>query len=503
MGSSWHKNFWAVLPHLLLIAAAFILYAESFGHPWAMDDHVVLVQNLDIRSWAGFLEDHYPGRPLREFTYLLDYKMFGLNPTGYHVQNILWHGVNASLLVVVVRTLGGGLPVAWLAGVLFLVHPLNVEVVTNISHRKDSLMLFFMQLSLLAALRFYQKSHLKVKSLWGGLGVLSFGVACLAKQSAVGLLPLLLGYELTMSDRRDQFFLRNRRLVGLGIVGLIGVAIFWYASAWQGERFQSSLVEIMVRLKVYSGFTIEIYLLTIFKSLAFMFLRLVWPFALAMEYVYSVPQGWLDPWVCGGLSLLLVSAACMFLCRKSLPLVTVGIAWMLAFWLPVSNLLWPLSYFAADRYMYAPCAGFALLVAVLAEKYLSKHKSVFYGFCVPLVLALSFLTWQQNRVWKDDIHLFQQALKVSPSSTRALMGMGVAQMNAGQFELAKQYLEKAAVDFNDSKTLHLLGQVHEKLGNHRKALRYYQRFVMMNEPKYHQEVQSLKKHLKMQYGRSF
>ena len=72
--------------------------------------------------------------------------------------------------------------VAWFAGLLFLVHPLNVEVVANISHRKDSLMLFFVQLALLLGLFCYREVEMKKKAFWGAFSGLAFGVACFARR---------------------------------------------------------------------------------------------------------------------------------------------------------------------------------------------------------------------------------------------------------------------------------------------------------------------------------
>ena len=231
-----------------------------------------------------------------------------------------------------------------------------------------------------------------------------------------------------------------------------------------------------------------------------MFLRLIWPFALAMEYVYAVPQGWFDPWVLSGLGILLGASVSMFLLRRVLPLGTIGVAWMLAFWLPISNLLWPLAYFSADRYLYASCAGFSILFAAVIVKLFARGKVVLYCFSGLLLLGLGTLTWQQNRVWADEMHLYQQAAKVSPGSTKAVMGLGLAYMNAGQLALAKKYLEKSALGFNDSRAFQLLGQLHEKLGNRQQALRYYRRFVMMNELKYSAEVLKVKRHLQLRYG---
>lgn len=496
MNTSWQQRVLPLLPHLLLMAAAFSLYAQSFGHQWTMDDYVVVARNTDIRSLKGFIEDSYPGRPLREITYLLDYQLFGDNPAGYHLQNIFWHGLNASLLVLVGSALGAAPVVAWMAGALFLVHPLNVEVVANISHRKESLMLTFSLLALLAFLRFYRDNR---RWLWGVLGVTALGVASLAKQTAAGIVPIILGYEWGAVERSWRLVFRRPWVVQALIAVSVMAAAGWYLVVWQGEAFRLSMSECLIHMNIYKNWTHQLYLLFIFKALAFMFLRLLWPANLAMEYVFSAPTGWLDPWVLAGIGILILFGWLIWRLRCR-PLPLMGVLMMLGFWLPVSNLLWPLSYFAADRYMYAVCAGFCLFAAWLASRLLAERRPALLAVWALLLVVLCGVTWKQNRTWADELALYRQAVAVSPESTKALMGMGIAHMNAGELEPARQWLEKAAANLNNSKTLYLLGLVHDKLGNHTQAIDYYRKFVTMNEPEYKMEILSVKKYLQMRYG---
>ena len=96
----WRNKLWGetLVALLACLGVVFLLYAGSFSHPWLHDDVPVVLENPDIRSFEAFLSDRYPGRPLREMTYLLDYRLFGLNPSGWHVQNIFWHGLGGWLL---------------------------------------------------------------------------------------------------------------------------------------------------------------------------------------------------------------------------------------------------------------------------------------------------------------------------------------------------------------------------------------------------------------------
>ena len=149
----WLDSSW--LPSLLLMVVAFLAYSNIFGHPWIYDDKPVIVDNLDITSWKAFLNDSYPGRPLRELSYLLDYSLFGMEPAGWHIQNNFWHGLNGILLFLLGRHLFGSNLPALLAALLFLLHPLQVEVVGHLSHRKDLLATTFALASMLSYALFF------------------------------------------------------------------------------------------------------------------------------------------------------------------------------------------------------------------------------------------------------------------------------------------------------------------------------------------------------------
>lgn len=496
MKTRWSQRIYPLLPHLLLMAAAFLLYAQSFGHQWTMDDQLVVARNTDIRSLKEFLEDSYPGRPLREVTYLLDYQLFGANPAGYHLQNIFWHGLSASLVVVLGSTLGASPLVAWLAGILFLVHPLNVEVVANISHRKESLMLTFSLLALLSLHRFYHKER---RWLWGAIGVTALGVASLAKQAAVGVVPVILGYESNAADMSRRILFRRPWVVRVFMLSAAMAAIGWILLVWPSEAFQSSMSESLVHMNVYKNWTSQLYLLFILKAVTFMFARLLWPTDLAMEYLFPAPDGWFDPWVLAGLGILALLVWLIWRLRRE-PLPFVGVLLMLGFWLPVSNLFWPLSYFAADRYMYGVCAGFALLISWLAGQLFERRRTLHLAASGTVLACFAVLAWHQDKVWANELTLYTQAIAVSPASTTAMMGVGMAHLNAGNLDEARRHLEKAALNFNDSKALYLLAMVHEGQGDRQGAISHYLRFIQMNEPRYYREVASARRKLLLLYA---
>src|SRR5205814_2373936 len=120
--------------------AAYLPALEA-GFVWDDDDHVTAnttLQSVDglRRIWfePGAVPQYYP----LTFTSLwLDHHLWGLEPVGYHLVNVLLHGLNAALLWLVLRRLR--LPGAWVVAAVFALHPIQVESVAWITERKNVL----------------------------------------------------------------------------------------------------------------------------------------------------------------------------------------------------------------------------------------------------------------------------------------------------------------------------------------------------------------------------
>ena len=287
------------LEFLALIALAFLFYSNTFANGWTLDDFPVIVNNPDIKSLGGFLTNSYPGRPLREITFLIDHAFFGLDPVGYHFQNILWHGLNGCLVYLLARRLTL-LPIpAFLAACLFLLHPIQVEVVANISHRKDSLALFFCLVSSLCYWQFL-KDLSRAKWLWLLAAVGSAAVAMLAKQNALIMPMVFLLIETVESSGKRCLLTYKRTLWALGIVAAAS-ALSWLLFAGGREAHLNGIVELLVKFNYYPDWTESAYFMTVLKSWVFMLGKYFWPVNLAVEYTYSVPVAWSDLWVVTGL----------------------------------------------------------------------------------------------------------------------------------------------------------------------------------------------------------
>lgn len=183
-----------------LLGITLLLYVRVAGYDFVWDDTFFIVENPAVQSadyLPGYFTDmdtnaapHKAGdfrvyRPLRNLSYLIDHSLFGLNPGGWHLHNLLLHLINGTLVYAVFLALGGKRTGALFAAGVFLLHPLQTEVVAWVKGRDDLLAVTFSLLGALFILR-------PVKP--GLLGI-SHALACLAKVQSVAVLPALLWFK--------------------------------------------------------------------------------------------------------------------------------------------------------------------------------------------------------------------------------------------------------------------------------------------------------------------
>ncbi|MGD1032034.1 MAG: tetratricopeptide repeat protein [Opitutaceae bacterium] len=197
-------------PASLLIATV-IVYLPSLRAGFIMDDNAMLTDNPLIAAADGIRRFWYTAQPTNFFgpvtasSLWIEWRLWGLNPAGYHATNLALHCAEVLLLWGILRRLR--VPGAWLAALLFAVHPLNVETVAWVTQRKNlAAMLFF-----LLSIRFFLQTGLasppqatapgslaggpstRAGGRWYCLSLLAFVLAMLSKGSVAPLPLVLLG----------------------------------------------------------------------------------------------------------------------------------------------------------------------------------------------------------------------------------------------------------------------------------------------------------------------
>lgn len=188
-----------LLMMVTLVALNFLLYINTVNYDFLKDDFRLIVENPRIKDFQSFLDSldskffafpdfpylHY-WRPLSLFSFFVDYRLWGLNPSGYHLFNILINTFNALLLFLVFYLLFDKIYYAFVGALFFSVHPCHVEAVSWISGRTDLLSCFFIFAAIMFLVLFLKKRKVVLYL----ATVVFFILALLSKENGV-LFPLL------------------------------------------------------------------------------------------------------------------------------------------------------------------------------------------------------------------------------------------------------------------------------------------------------------------------
>lgn len=208
-----------------------LAYWPALRNGFIWDDDLLLTDNALIKApdglrylWASTAPIDY--FPLTYSTFWLEWRLWGMNATGYHAANILLHGINAILLWrVFLRLKISG---AWLAAALFAVHPVNVATVAWIAERKNTLAMFFFLLSALFYVRSeeHAEKNKTTPLLFYWLSVAAFALSLLSKTAGVTLPAMFLA----LAWWRGGIKLRDirRTLPFFGVAFIAGLVTIWF-----------------------------------------------------------------------------------------------------------------------------------------------------------------------------------------------------------------------------------------------------------------------------------
>ena len=409
-------------------------------------------------------EGHY--WPLVYTTFWLEHKLWGFDPTGYHIVNVLLHLANTLLLWHLMRRLS--VPGAWVVAAVFAVHPLHVESVAWVIERKDVLSGLFYLAAVLAWMRFVEQPRRG----WY-VGSLVLYVAGLLSKSIVITLPVaLLIWHWWQQGRVTSADLL--RLVPFGVVGLVIVVgdLLFYQSR-EALSLDYSLIE---RTLIAA------------RALWFYAGKLLWPSELAVIYpLWDILVS--DPLAWGYLIAAVALAVVLWHFRQR-----VGrgpLAGVLFFSVTLSPILGFVDYgymqyaFVADRFQYL--AGLGIMAVVIgAITYGVRRLSDSWQKGARVVAAigivvLGLLTWRQASIWRDDETLNRHIIALNPQARDAHLNLGYILYKQGRYEEALDVTRVAVEQRPDHFIIHAnLGMVLNELRRFEEAETHLSRAIVLN-----------------------
>jgi len=418
----------------LLFALACAPFLPALGNEFVdWDDRQNFVDNPHYRGFApanlawmfsAIHLGHY--MPLTWLSSALDYTLFGMNPVGYHLTNLLLHGLVAVLLAqLIAELLERAAPsvsarargqCAFAGALLYAVHPLRVESVAWATERRDVLSGALLLLSILAYVRERRT-----------LSLVSFALSLLSKTSGMVLPLLLFGLDVYPLRRAAGWRARVEDKLPWIAMGALAAWVAWLGQA----RTQGAFTELGLgqRLAVSAN------------ALVFYPWKTLWPTGLAPLYPLELAPAAADPRTLVNVLLLVGVSAAALLLRRRRPLATAAWLAYLVLIAPVSGLAHAGRHFAADRYTYLA----ALPAAWLAAGLLLGARERRWAFPAALALAavLGTLSWRQTLVWRDSVTLWTRVAEVSPGSSVGPHRLGVALREAGRDDEALAAFERA------------------------------------------------------------
>jgi tetratricopeptide (TPR) repeat protein len=452
----------AVLPYLQTLRFGFVNYDDP-GH---VSENPVVRAGLTPSglAWACGLGGPVPDArwynwPLTWLSHMADVSLFGSWAGGHHLTSVALHAVNAALVVAFIRSLGLPAAAAMFCGVVFAVHPVQVESVAWVSERKTLVSGCFMLLALLVYVTAGRRccaagpqttamSSAAVLT-WTGLG----GLALLGKPMAVVLPVLLLLLDLWPLRRWAAGNVRHNARFVVEKLPLFALALATGLWTIQAQRQAGAVRDL-------DDFPLAARLANAVCATAEYLGMLVWPVNLAVFYPHP---GWRPAWqVLLGTAVLAMISWASWRRRKHEPALLVGWLWFLVSLAPMIGVIQVGNQSLADRYLYLAMLGPIIAVVGSLVDFASRSPSraaqarrqdarpwhslaggPWAWATVAVAMVCLPLTWRQAGVWRDSLTLFSHALATGHESAVARNNLGLALTELGRPGDALPHLRRA------------------------------------------------------------
>ncbi|HUU29870.1 MAG TPA: tetratricopeptide repeat protein [archaeon] len=489
MANSAAKNISGYRLLLLLLLFA-VLYLPSLKNGYVGWDDALIHSNRNIRSLS--LENMtrifipQPGstasyQPLRTLANALVFALNGPRPLGYLLFNILLYLVNILLFYKTVRILiefhgDDRLKVSSHASALvsaaaFGLLPVHVEVVSWIQGGKQTLMAAFFLGSFICYLRFRDSG--KEKMFW--LSVALYGAALVSQPGAIAFPLLILGYEALTAGHGNRF--RKEWLLDTGLrilpfilpAVLLGAQLLFISTVRKYPVAELSFVSSLFTVPLLWG-----------KYLIKLFL----PVNICCRYPMTVPGT--PPLFAGSAAALALAGLAWAACRAAgeKKLAGLGLIWFAVTLLPTSGLV-RTSTLMADRYLYLPSMGFAILPGLIfgnllagagASHFIKARSSLLTALVLAVAAGWALVTVKRELDWRDGVALWSRVVSLYPEHDLATFNLADALQREGKLDEAIKHYQKVIrinPDYGDAYSN--LGVCLRLRGEDRKAIGYFER----------------------------
>ncbi|MFD0862339.1 tetratricopeptide repeat protein [Sungkyunkwania multivorans] len=398
---------------LAVLASIICLSPTLFNHWVSWDDPTYLLTNPLIRdlSFEGikkiFTTEQIAGAyvPLVVLSWAIDYALGGLDPTVFHITNLIIHLFNVVLVFYLAFILSKRRWVAFAVAVLFGMHPMHVEAVAWITARKDLLYTFFFLGALVVYHAYNQKRDSNVGYLYLFLILLLFLCSLLSKGTAV-IFPLILFVFDYFYRRKDWKRLLLEKLPFF-FVAVIFTIVAIGAQESGGALEEGKAMSFIDRLAVgFYGYFIYM-------------VKAMLPYDLSAFHPYVNKLGQPSPWYYYAAAIPVIATFLMLVLNwKRWRLLNFGFAFFFISLIPVIQVLPFGSAVTADRFTYLPYFGLFFIMAIglgwLFDNFRNHRRLI--AMCIALYFGLlGSKTFNYSKTWKNGHTLWSNVIEIYPN----------------------------------------------------------------------------------------
>lgn len=436
---------------LILVVSIFILFARTWDYDFLnYDDDDYVTENEFVRDgltlkgikWAftTTLHDHW--HPLTWISHMIDCQIFGLDPSGHHIVNVLFHALSALVIFLTFLRMTDRYYPSLAVAILFAIHPMNVQSVAWIAERKNLISTFFAFSSLFC----YATYVLHKKKVYYISALVLFLLGLLAKSMLVTLPVLMLILDF-WPLRREEAMLSSPRgatpLIRQWTRLIIEKLPFFAAS---GAIAIATLMIREHRLEGVNALPKHILerLGEAITAYATYLAKFFWPSDLAIIYPPTPsPESWVVT-----LSILVIATVSITatLCIIKAPYFAMGWSWYLLSITPVIGIFQTGPQLMADRYVYIPYIGLFAAISWWSTDFSFQHnryKNYILAIFAFIIISMSYATWNFTEKWKNSTAIFEHTTQTTKGNAKAHVNLGLALLQSGktgdairQFEIA-------------------------------------------------------------------
>lgn len=425
---------------------------------WDTYDYLQHTQMIRALTWQNLIAmftslSMFNWHPLTWLSYTIDYTLYGLNPWGFHLSNLLLHSANSVLFFFLsLRLLNLHLRLqkklspefvkhAWLSAALaalwFGIHPQHVESVVWIAERKDVLFLFFSLLSLLSYLRYAETRSLRAY-LWTFIYCL---LAVMSKPMAVSLPVLFLLLDIYPLQRSCLNAPSSSEAIRKLLLEKLPFALCSALSMVLTIIAQRAVIG------VFEHIDVKLRVLNAFNSLLLYLSKFLIPLTFSPLYPLDLQLAENPATIIAVFAAIILSLWAVYAAyQRRWVWIVVWLFYVISL-LPVLGLLQVGSQAAADRYTYLPTLPFYLLLATVAGIGAFHDKRTYQRLSRLGVLLFSIIlvvvTLQQSAVWRNDWVFWNYVVSFAPNSDLAQLNLGDTYYERARYDTARQHYELA------------------------------------------------------------